>query len=269
MTSSLRNKTTTTTAADDVTLPGDDVNSDVRMTITLEGSKFLANGHPILTDVPPNIRTFNKDYHINMAGSGCFVGFDAGEPRSLHVATIGKLRGRKFMSLFRFKLWWTTHWVGTRGNDVESETQMMVLDKSHSGRPYVLLLPLLEGPFRASIQPGPRDDDRVDICVESGSTRVTGSRFRSCLYIRVGSDPYVLVKEAMEVVRAHMGSFRLLREKTPPGIVDKFGWSTWDAFYKKVNPRGVREGVRALSEGGCPPGMVLIDDGWQSVSQEE
>lgn len=197
------------------------------------------------------------------------MGFEADEPKSRHVATLGKLRGIRFMSLFRFKLWWTTHWVGTRGNDVENETQMMILDKNHLGRPYVLLLPLLEGPFRASIQPGPQNDDHVDICVESGSTCVTGSIFRSCLYMRVGEDLYSLVKEAMKVVRDHLGSFRLLEEKTPPGIVDKFRWSTWDAFYKKVNPKGISEGVSAFSKGGCPPGMVLIDDGWQSVSQEE
>lgn len=53
------------------------------------------------------------------------------------------------------------------------------------------------------------------------------------------------------------------------GIVDKFGWCTWDAFYLKVHPRGVWEGVKGLVEGGCPPGMVLIDDGWQSICHDD
>lgn len=43
---------------------------------------------------------------------------------------------------------------------------------------------------------------------------------------------------------------------------------TWDAFYLKVNPNGVRDGVKCLAEGGCPPGLVLIDDGWQSICHD-
>ncbi|KAJ6688219.1 hypothetical protein OIU74_016853 [Salix koriyanagi] len=247
------------------------VDGEQPLSITLEGRTFLANGHPILTEVPINITSTpspflpsNKTKNLQV---GCFVGFDAGEPKSHHVVPIGKLDGIRFMSIFRFKVWWTTHWIGNSGKDVEHETQMMILDKNDLGRPYVLLLPLLEGPFRASLQPGV--DDSVDVCVESGSTQVCGSSFRSCLYMHVGDDPYILVKEAMKVTRVHLGTFRLLEEKTPPGIVDKFGWCTWDAFYLNVHPIGVWEGVKGLVEGGCPPGMVLIDDGWQSICHDD
>nr|DAD25109.1 TPA_asm: hypothetical protein HUJ06_026573 [Nelumbo nucifera] len=90
------------------------------------------------------------------------------------------------MSIFKFKVWWTTHWVGDKGSDVEHETQIMTLDKSDFGRPYVLLLPLIEGSFHASLHPG--DDDNLHICVESGSTQVTSSSFRSSLYMHVGDD---------------------------------------------------------------------------------
>ncbi|KAJ6371885.1 hypothetical protein OIU77_002244 [Salix suchowensis] len=158
------------------------------------------------------------------------------------------------IKLLWFKVWWTTHWVGSNGRDLEHETQMVMLDKSDdSGRPYVLLLPLLEGPFRASLQPGAAADDNVDVCVESGSTKVCGDEFRSVVYVHAGDDPFNLVKEAMKVVRVHLGTFKLLEEKTPPGIVDKFGWCTWDAFYLTVHPQGIWDGVKGLVEGGCPP----------------
>ncbi|XP_038686832.1 galactinol--sucrose galactosyltransferase-like [Tripterygium wilfordii] len=245
------------------------------LSITLQGSNFLANGHPILTHVPANIistpspSVFSPNKPKNTVG--CFVGFDVDNPKSRHVVPIGKLDGIRFMSLFRFKVWWTTQWVGNSGKDVENETQMMILDKNDSGRPYVLLLPLIEGPFRASLQPagGALNDNFVDMCVESGSTRVCGSCFRSCLYMHVGEDPFTLVKEAMKVIRVHLGTFKLLEEKTVPAIVDKFGWCTWDAFYLKVHPQGVWEGVKGLVDCGCPPGMVLIDDGWQSICHDE
>ncbi|KAJ1389499.1 Glycosyl hydrolases 36 [Sesbania bispinosa] len=168
---------------------------------------------------------------------------------------------------FRFKVWWTTHWVGSNGRDLETETQFLMLDSgSGSGRPYVLFLPIIEGQFRASLQGN--QDDNVEVCVESGSSEVRGDSYDSVVYLHAGDDPFLLVKEAMKVVRAHMGTFNLLEEKTPPGIVDKFGWCTWDAFYLTVHPRGVWEGVKVLVEGGCPPGLVLIDDGWQSIGHD-
>ncbi|XVE67883.1 hypothetical protein DITRI_Ditri09bG0023500 [Diplodiscus trichospermus] len=240
--------------------------------ISLESSNFIANGHVFLSDVPDNVTITPSSYGSPTdksvsAINGAFVGFDAVEPSSRHVVPIGKLKNINFMSIFRFKVWWTTHWVGSNGNDLENETQMVILDKSDSGRPYVLLLPLLEGPFRASLQPG--TDDNVDICVESGSTKVTSAVFRIVLYVHVGDNPFKLVKEAMKVIKVHLGSFKLLEEKTPPGIVDKFGWCTWDAFYLTVHPHGIWEGVKGLVDGGCPPGLVLIDDGWQSISHDE
>lgn len=87
--------------------------------------------------------------------------------------------------------------------------------------------------------------------------------------MHAGDDPFVLIKEAIKVARNELGTFKLLEEKTPPGIIDKFGWCTWDAFYLTVHPQGVLEGVKGLVDGGCPPGLVLVDDGWQSISHDE
>lgn len=236
---------------------------------SIVGSNLLVNDHVILSDVPENITATPCSYTStakSISTSGCFIGFDAADSSSSHVVPIGKLRNIRFMSIFRFKVWWTTHWVGSNGRDLETETQMVMLDKSDSGRPYVLILPILEGPFRASIQPG--QDDNVDVCVESGSSKVSGASYRSVVYVHAGEDPFGLMKDAMKVVRAHLGTFNLLEEKTPPGIVDKFGWCTWDAFYLTVHPQGIWEGVKGLVEGGCPPGLVLIDDGWQSICHD-
>jgi len=246
------------------------LDANPHLSIKLEASTFLANGHPILTHVPPNITTATPPSHHSSTNSvGCFVGFEADEARSRHVTSIGKLRGIRFTSIFRFKVWWSTHWSGSNGRDVEHETQMMILENDVvKGRPYVLLFPLLEGPFRASLQPGLRED-HVDVCMESGSERVTESRFASALYMHVNDDPFTLMDEAVREIRVHLGTFRVMEEKTPPGIVDKFGWCTWDAFYLRVHPEGVREGVKGLVEGGCPPGLVIIDDGWQTFCRDD
>ncbi|PIN21825.1 Galactinol--sucrose galactosyltransferase [Handroanthus impetiginosus] len=243
--------------------------------INLDESNFTVNDHVILSEVPPNITATPSPYAVgekaappSATSPGCFVGFDIKEPGDHLVIPIGKLKNIKFMSIFRFKVWWTTHWIGSKGSDLERETQIVVLDKSSDGtRPYVVLLPLIEGPFRASLEPG--TDDYIDICVESGSTKVTESSFRSVLYMHAGDNPFTIIKDAIKVARHHLGTFKLLEEKTPPGIVDKFGWCTWDAFYLTVQPEGVMEGVKGLVDGGCPPGLVLIDDGWQSICHDE
>nr|Q8VWN6.1 RecName: Full=Galactinol--sucrose galactosyltransferase; AltName: Full=Raffinose synthase [Pisum sativum]CAD20127.2 raffinose synthase [Pisum sativum] len=263
-----------------------DIGNSPLLSISLDQSRnFLVNGHPFLTQVPPNITTTttstpspfldfksNKDTIANnnntLQQQGCFVGFNTTEAKSHHVVPLGKLKGIKFTSIFRFKVWWTTHWVGTNGHELQHETQILILDKNISlGRPYVLLLPILENSFRTSLQPGL--NDYVDMSVESGSTHVTGSTFKACLYLHLSNDPYRLVKEAVKVIQTKLGTFKTLEEKTPPSIIEKFGWCTWDAFYLKVHPKGVWEGVKALTDGGCPPGFVIIDDGWQSISHDD
>jgi raffinose synthase len=260
----------------DAAAPVDGLKAPSRFTIS--GKNLAVDGHPFLLDVPANIRltpasTLVPSAASAAAGGGSFLGFDAPAAESRYVVPVGKHRGTRFMSIFRFKVWWTTHWVGDSGRDVENETQMMLLDRSGAGaggRPYVLLLPIVEGPFRACLESGKAaDDDYVDMVVESGSSSVRAAAFRSSLYLHAGDDPFELVREAVRVVRAHLGTFRTMDEKSPPPIVDKFGWCTWDAFYLKVHPEGVWEGVRRLADGGCPPGMVLIDDGWQSICHDE
>ncbi|KAK4491878.1 hypothetical protein RD792_002658 [Penstemon davidsonii] len=53
-----------------------------------------------------------------------------------------------------------------------------------------------------------------------------------------------------------------------PGMLDWFGWCTWDAFYQDVSPQGIIDGLKSLSEGGTPAKFLIIDDGWQDTANE-
>lgn len=53
-----------------------------------------------------------------------------------------------------------------------------------------------------------------------------------------------------------------------PGMLDWFGWCTWDAFYHDVNPQGIKDGLSSLSKGGTPARFLIIDDGWQDTTNE-
>eukprot|EP00268_Persea_americana_P040157 TRINITY_DN39801_c0_g1_i6.p1 TRINITY_DN39801_c0_g1~~TRINITY_DN39801_c0_g1_i6.p1 ORF type:complete len:359 (+),score=47.89 TRINITY_DN39801_c0_g1_i6:624-1700(+) len=56
--------------------------------------------------------------------------------------------------------------------------------------------------------------------------------------------------------------------KVMPEMLDWFGWCTWDAFYTEVNPQGIENGLKSLSEGGTPARFLIIDDGWQDTVNE-
>jgi len=125
---------------------------------TLSNSTLQVKGHVILSQVPQNITLTPCTYDTHT--TGCFLGFHAPSPDSRHVAPLGQLKNINFSSIFRFKVWWTTLWSGSNGRDLETETQFLML-QSGPDRPYVLFLPIVEGPFRASLEPG--SDDNISV----------------------------------------------------------------------------------------------------------
>ncbi|KAL2459341.1 putative galactinol--sucrose galactosyltransferase 4 [Forsythia ovata] len=237
----------------------------------------------LLSDVPSNIKLssfgsipLSSDTGISThpyilksvksnAENGAFLGLSVKEPLDRILNPIGRFSNRKFLSIFRFKTWWSTMWIGSCGADLQAETQLILLQVPELNS-YVLIIPLIEGNFRSAIHPGVNGE--VVLCVESGSTKVKGKSFSSCAYFHIGDNPYNLMRDAFAALRVHLGTFRLLEEKTLPKIIDKFGWCTWDAFYLTVEPVGVWHGVKSFAENGIPPRFLIIDDGWQSINMD-
>ncbi|XP_031486903.1 stachyose synthase [Nymphaea colorata] len=243
----------------------------------LSDGKLSVNGVTLLSEVPENV-TLTKfcsspqssDAPVPLVQKvqsashrGGFLGFSTREGSDNLKTSLGRFTERNFLSIFRFKTWWSTQWVGRSGSDLQMETQWLLLDVPELGS-YALILPLVEGSFRSALHPG--TDGHVILCAESGSTKVKTSTFTACAYVHVSDNPYVLMKEAYGAARVHLNTFRLLEEKSVPSLVDKFGWCTWDAFYLTVNPVGVWHGAKEFVEGGVPLRFLIIDDGWQSIS---
>ncbi|XP_039146218.1 LOW QUALITY PROTEIN: stachyose synthase [Dioscorea cayenensis subsp. rotundata] len=244
---------------------------------SLSDGNLAINGIPLLSEVPSNVSfsTFSSIFQSTNAPShllhqvlshshkGGFLGFSQPEPSNRLTNSLGKFQSRDFLSIFRFKTWWSTMWVGNSGSDLQMETQWVLLDVPELSS-YVLVLPLIEGSFRSALHPG--NDGHVLICAESGSTTVLSSSFTAIAYVHVSDNPFAVMKQAYTVARVHLNTFRLLEEKTVPSLINKFGWCTWDAFYLTVDPVGVFHGLKDFSEGGIPPRFLIIDDGWQSIS---
>ncbi|KAK2968330.1 hypothetical protein RJ640_021719 [Escallonia rubra] len=234
----------------------------------LSDGKFYVNGVPLLSEVPSNI-TFKSFSSISQSSDapsalfervqsvsykGGFLGFRKEETSDRLMNSLGKFSGRDFLSIFRFKIWWSTQWVGNSGSDLQMETQWVLFDVPEI-KSYVLILPITEG-----------SDDHVMICAESGSTQVKASSFDAIAYVHVSENPYNLMEAAFSAIRVHSNQFRLLEEKSVPPIVDKFGWCTWDAFYLAVETAGIWHGVQEFADAGLRLRFLIIDDGWQSVS---
>ncbi|KAB5569533.1 hypothetical protein DKX38_003326 [Salix brachista] len=245
----------------------------------LEG-KFSVKGFPLLSEVPSNVffSPFSSIFKSSdaplallqrvqaLSHKGGFLGFHKEAPSDRLMNPLGKFTGREFLSIFRFKTWWSTMWMGSSGSDLQMETQWVLFNVPEI-KSYVIIIPVIDGSFRSALHPG--TDGHFMICAESGSTKVTASSFDAIAYVHVSENPYNIMKEAYSALRVHLNTFKLLEEKTAPSLVDKFGWCTWDAFYLTVEPAGVWHGVNDFVEGGVTPRFLIIDDGWQSINTDD
>ncbi|KAL2464428.1 putative galactinol--sucrose galactosyltransferase 6 [Forsythia ovata] len=246
----------------------------IKTTIGIVDRKLVVKDRTILTNVPENVvETFGAA--AGPVVEGVFLGAVFDQDNSRHVVSLGTLREVRFMACFRFRLWWIAQKMGDKGSDIPVETQFLLLEtkvESHLESDnneivYTVILPLIERPFKACLQGN--DKDEVELCLESGDSETIGSAFSHLVYISAGTDPFETIHEAMKAVKLHLGTFKLRHEKNLPGIVDYFGWCTWDAFYREVTQEGVEAGLQSLSASGTPPKFVIIDDGWQTVGFDD
>jgi hypothetical protein len=70
----------------------------------------------------------------------------------LPPASASQVRCKRYMALGRNKLWWMTPEWGSTLEGMPPETQFLLLELQEGG-PYVLVLPLIEDSFRATLRP--------------------------------------------------------------------------------------------------------------------
>ncbi|XP_044495805.1 probable galactinol--sucrose galactosyltransferase 2 [Mangifera indica] len=234
----------------------------------LKDGNLRINGKDVLAGVPDNVLV--TPYNNTSA----FVGATSSENRARHVFKLGIIQDVRLLCIFRFKIWWMIPRMGNSGSDIPVETQMLLLearkepssDVSDDTTSYILFLPVLDGEFRSSLQGNPFDE--LELCVESGDPAIVTSKSLQAVFVNFGDHPFDLVKESMKILEKYFGTFSYRETKQTPGILDWFGWCTWDAFYTEVNPKGIKDGLKSLSKGGTPAKFLIIDDGWQDTFNE-
>jgi raffinose synthase len=187
------------------------------------------------------------------------------EEFSEHEFTLGSLKTcHRLLACARVNRYWMGPAFGTSSRDIPLDTQFLLVELTEGG-PYALLLPLVDAGFRATLQASDHKDLEVVCFSESGDKSWTTKNGMLALYVAIGDDPFSLLKQGFQQVADGTGTFQTLDRKKIPSTVDDFGWCSWDAFYSKVTPEGILQGVAALKEAGVPPRNVILDDGWQEV----
>ncbi|KAH7688526.1 raffinose synthase protein [Dioscorea alata] len=239
----------------------------ISSSVRISDGKLVAHGRTILAGVSDCV--VSSSAVVSGPVDGVFLGAHFAESRSSHVVSLGTLRDVRFMASFRFKLWWMAQRMGDRGRDVPLETQFLLLEsKDEDEIVYLVLLPLVEGQFRACLQGNAMDE--LELFMESGDAETLSVACSHAVFVGAAvSDPFAAISGAVNAVKSHLKTFRQRPEKRLPGIVDYFGWCTWDAFYQEVTQEGVEAGLQSLTSGGAPPKFVIIDDGWQSVAGDQ
>jgi raffinose synthase len=254
------------------------------------GSNLVSKDKVLLEGLPASISTDST-----RDPRGAFLSYTVQRAASEHVVSVGRLGCKRFLACSRQKLWWMNPEWGTKGSEIPDETQFLLFQledrataqgiaegdadpqvRAHQGREnesYGVIFPLISGAFRSSLEAsklkGPSLEHCISLRIESGDSGIMADSIEHVAFVATGSDPFALVRESMQAVQRKLQTFRLRTEKPQPPVMDKFGWCTWDAFYSKVDGPGIEYGVKTLRDGGTPPRMLIIDDGWQDTSDAQ
>jgi len=202
----------------------------------------------------------------------CFLSFQGRRAKQEHIVALGTLGCERFLAAARTKRWWMGPAFGTRGAELPTETQFLLLELADGA--YAFLLPLVLGPLRCTLRASSRwlhRRDGVAAQIDTGSRKTRLDAMEPFLLASVGTDPYELISRGFRVAAQRLGTFEVDSAANPkrvPKDVDLFGWCTWDAFYQFVDADGVRTGVSSLHAAGTPAGFLILDDGWQSVGED-
>jgi len=225
------------------------------------------NGATILAGASNRFEIDNS----NTAGSFLSVSANQSRETSTIEADLGLLQGSRYLACHRQKLWWMVpDWGSTKTDTVHDETQFLLVrlhdDEPGAAEKYAVILPIISGAFRASINTN--SERKLFLRIESGDPAIKASELKDICFIAVDSDPFRLIRDSFNALSERMQTFRTREHKSMPPALDQFGWCTWDAFYTDVDGPGILAGVKKLKEGGVPPKVLILDDGWQDTTTD-
>lgn len=211
----------------------------------------------VLADAPESVTTLEDP-----TGVGVYLIVKAEKPQARWSVSLGTLSGvTRWLACHRYEPFWMLPKTGTDQTQIPIETQFLLGERDNGS--VVALIPLIDAPLRASLEGG---EGGISVVLESADP-ATVADCAVALFVAEGNDPYILMESCAETLAARYRTGRLRLDKPTPAFSDQFGWCTWDAFYQEVSQEKIREGLESFKAGGVEPRYLILDDGWQPVTQ--
>ncbi len=229
------------------------------MRYRLDRKTVTHDGHPLLSDLPEGTCPIEDP-------TGCGLFLEVRLPSTdKHYGSIalGALSGlQRFTACSRITSpFWMHPRAGDRIEDLPAETQWLLV-RLESGL-HLLIVPLVDAALCFSLAGG---DGVLHLQYDSGDPDIR-PKIGLGVFLAVGNDPYQLMTDGARAVQQRLQWGSLRSAKPLPDIVDRFGWNTWNAFYREVTAADVRRGLERLRDADLTPGYVILDDGWLSVRE--
>ena len=127
---------------------------------------------------------------------------------------------------------------------------------------YRLIYALSDGDVRTCFK---SENGKVYAVLDSFSDKTTSGE-TDFIYTVCGKEPYGLFKRGAADLAARFSNLRLKENKTIPEFVKYLGFCTYNAFYTDFDEQKLEDLLALFDEHNQKLGFLLIDSGWQSIS---
>lgn len=167
----------------------------------------------------------------------------------------------KITAFYLFLEWWTRPSFTDTFKDIPEKTQVALFKfKDHYG----CFIPMVGEAFKASLNNGTETELGIEMTALVGGIK----ELKEPLYIFSESRTVDrAVKKVFKALAKYKG-IKLRDERRVPEIFKFLGWCSWDAVYKEVDEKAIRDKARELTEKAVPIRWMIIDDGWMTSQGE-
>ena len=162
-------------------------------------------------------------------------------------------------AMYMLNPWWTRPAFLNGYDEIPQKTRIVFAKFSGC---FACLFPMVSNHFVTMLSKG----SETEICLEMNAGTEIPCDFDETVFLCGEGDS---VEEAVRKVFAYLEKEKGLAPRTErklPEMLTYLGWCSWDAFYREVNEEGIRAKAKEFQEKSVPVRWMLVDDGWQQVT---
>ena len=168
----------------------------------------------------------------------------------------------KITAMYLFNEWWTRPAFVANFKEIPDFTQVAYF--KYADR-FACFLPMVGREFKTYMVSG----REREICLEMTAWLGGQKEIDEPLYLMAEASTLTEAVHNAFVWLAEYKGIRLREKRRIPEMFRYLGWCSWDAFYKEVSEKKIREKADELMEKNVPAKWMIIDDGWLSVKDEK